>query len=89
MLGSQAFLRHWPDAIQPAPRIFFVCKSKARIRNLQDWLSSSKLEKEYNFTLHEYLNADIISAPVWWKLRDDVDGPGRAIFPKKQSASRS
>lgn len=31
-------------------------------------------------TLQKYLNEDILSAPVWWKLDDDVNRPGVSIL---------
>lgn len=83
MFGSKTYLQHWPNTEKPAPRIMFICKSKQRIENLQTWLASSTLDREYNFTLHEHLSENLFSAPIWWKLRDDVNGPARSIFPKK------
>jgi hypothetical protein len=89
MLGSKSYLQHWPNKPKPVARVLFVCKSRDRIRNLQDCLSSTELKKEYSFTLHEYLNENVLSAPVWWKLDDDVEKPGISILHGRNGPSNA
>jgi hypothetical protein len=80
MLKAKTFKQHWPNVVEPVARILFVCKSKERIRNLQEWLSVSPISDMYRFTLHEFLNENLLRAPVWWRVGQDLGRPGTAII---------
>jgi hypothetical protein len=88
LLESRSYRRYWPAAEQAPVRIFWVCRSQARIDSLLASFRAQPVAQQFRFTTADELRAEsALTRPIWQAL----DGPSRAIlqFPAPAPSPKS
>ena len=66
LLVTQTYRKHWPQAINPTVRVFFVCQSQERCRNIADVIAKMPGAESVRFTtIAELKPQRLLSDPIW------------------------
>jgi hypothetical protein len=78
LLATQAYRKHWPQAIGPTVRVFFVCPSRVRCEHIATAIGRMPGADVVRFTTATDLEpARLLSEPIW----RTVDGRLLPILP--------
>lgn len=81
LMATNRYAIHWPETVgkSSAQRVFYVCNTQTRIKNIAEKIRDEPVAKAYRFSTHDQLQQ---TNPVTDKIWSDINGKLYAIWNK-------